>query len=163
MSKARILKVWDDLDPDSTITIGPPSHIKPAEYSDDQIWLVDYRIQVAEYSQIKQNIIRMEIYFWRTISQGYKDSLDKNCSAKEHLKDLRDLCRFSNYQREAILEDIIKKLTRGPEGQTHDQWAQAWLGALTTTKEIPDSIWPERRLYREFVKACLIAMPAFGE
>ncbi|KAI6245394.1 hypothetical protein HI914_06626 [Erysiphe necator] len=28
---------------------------------------------------------------------------------------------------------------RGPEGQTHDQWAQAWHRALNTSKEIPDS------------------------
>lgn len=41
---------------------------------------------------------------------------------------------------------------RGPEGQTHDQWAQAWHRALNTSKEIPDSVWPERRIYRKFVK-----------
>ena len=51
----------------------------------------------------------------------------------------------------------------GPKDITHDEWAQSWLGALTLSKEIPDSVWPERRLYREFIKACLIALAAFGE
>ncbi|RKF95984.1 hypothetical protein GcM1_054002 [Golovinomyces cichoracearum] len=31
------------------------------------------------------------------------------------------------------------------------------------SKEIPDSVWPERRIYRELIKSCLKNLPVFGE
>ena len=161
--EATLLDVWEDLDPDSEETTLPPSRVKPSENISDEIWSVDYRILSAEYSQRKRDLIKMATYFWRTISQGYKDSLEKNVSTRQNLKDLRSLCKYSNFQREELLESSIEKLLNGPQGQSYDQWAQAWLGVLMASKEIPETVWPERRLYREFVKACLTILPAYGE
>lgn len=135
----------------------------PADYTDSEIWRTDYRILAAEYSQRKRDLVKMASFLWKTISQGYRDSLDKDLTTRQQLKELRELCRFSGYQKEEIFEESLKQLSKGPKGQNHDQWAQAWLGALATSKEIPNTVWPERRLYREFVKACLKAMPSFGE
>ena len=81
--EAKLLEIWDYLDPDSEVTINPPSRKKPAEYTDDEIWRVDYRILAAEHSQCKRDLIKISSYLWRTISQGYRDSLEKDISTRQ--------------------------------------------------------------------------------
>ena len=77
---------------------------------DEEIWRVDYRILASEHSQQKRDLIRMAAFLWRTISQGYKDSLEKNISPGKQLQDLRDLCKFNSFHKEENLESQIEKL-----------------------------------------------------
>lgn len=161
--EANLLGIWNYLDPDTSSNLEPPSRTKPSADIDDEIWRVDYRILAAEHSQQKRDLIRMAAFLWRTISQGYRDSLEKNISTRKQLQDLRKMCKFTIFQQEANLESQIEKLGKGPQGQSHDQWAQAWIGVLISSKEISESVWTEQRLYREFVKTCLTVLPAFGE
>ncbi|KAI6249195.1 hypothetical protein HI914_02554 [Erysiphe necator] len=105
----------------------------------------------------------MAAFLWRTISKGYRDSLEKNISTRKQLHDVREICKFTIFQQEANLESQIEKLGKGPQGQSHDQWAQTWIGVLISSKEISNSIWTEQRIYREFVKISLTFLPAFGE
>ncbi|RKF54900.1 hypothetical protein OnM2_094053, partial [Erysiphe neolycopersici] len=135
----------------------------PPDYNDEEIWGTDYRILAAEYSQRKRDLVKMAAYLWRSISQGYRDSLDKDLTTRQRLRELRELCKYSRYQKEAIFESDLEKLRKSPSGHNHDRWAQAWLGALIASKQIPDTVWTERRLYREFFTACLSALPSFGE
>ena len=123
--EANLLGIWEYLDPDNDSTLTPPSQTKPLATIDDEIWRVDYRILASEYSQQKRDLIRMAAFLWRTISQGYKDSIEKNISTRKQLQDLRELCKFTSFQKEENLESQIEKLKGGPQGQNHDQWAQA--------------------------------------
>ncbi|KAI0996349.1 hypothetical protein K3495_g11831, partial [Podosphaera aphanis] len=161
--EANLLGIWSYLDPDTSSNLEPPSRTKPSADIDDEIWRVDYRILAAEHSQQKRDLIRMAAFLWRTISQGYRDSLEKNISTRKQLYDLREMCKFTVFQQEANLESQIEKLGKGPQGQSHDQWAQAWICVLISSKEISNSVWTEQRIYREFVKTCLTVLPAFGE
>ena len=72
-------------------------------------------LNVREYSY------KMSSYLWRTISQGYRDSLEKDISTRQQLIKLHDMCKYGNYQNKSILESDIKILLKGPMGQSHEK------------------------------------------
>ncbi|KAI6245911.1 hypothetical protein HI914_06227 [Erysiphe necator] len=83
---SNLLGIWEYLDPDNNSTFTPSSKTKPLATIDDRIWRVDYRILASEHSQQKRDLIRITAFLWRTISQVYKDSLEKNICLESNYK-----------------------------------------------------------------------------
>jgi regulator of RNase E activity RraB len=153
--------IWLYAKPDGTETL--PDYPIQLESPDPSSIDAVYRLMVSDHHEKKKQMRLLSSRIIETISTGYQARIPEGTdTARGRLVLLKTSVAMTDNLREILIEERHDRLMKGVQGKNVTKWLNDWVELLAEADTITDTVFSEKRLCMDFVRASRRSNPEFA-